>query len=65
MYIATNEYIITLKKNMVEANVIQEIRLTNINETTNQTDLMSKKHNEVCIALHYIEHLLVGIPIGI
>ena len=50
---------------MVEANVIQEIRLTNINETTNQIDLMSKKYNEVCIALSYIEHLLVGIPIGI
>ena len=50
---------------MVEANVIQEIRLTNINETTNQIGSMSKKNNEVCIALNYIEHLLVGIPIGI
>ena len=41
----------------MEGNLSQEIRLTNINETINQIDLMSKKHNEVCMPLNYIEHL--------
>ena len=34
-YIGWNEYIITLKKNMIEEKINQEFRLKNISETRN------------------------------
>ena len=47
----SNEYIITLKKSIVEENINQEFRLKNIDETKNyfiedinQHKLMSKKY---------------------
>ena len=51
---------------MVEENISQEFRLKNINETKNylleeieQNEFMSKKHNNVCTILNYIEHFLI------
>ena len=51
---------------MSEENISQEFRLKNIDETINyfikeinQNELMSKKHKKVCIALSYIEPLLI------
>ena len=51
---------------MVEENISQEFRFTNIDETTNhfvkemqRNELMSKKHKKVCTTLNYIEHLLI------
>ena len=50
-------------KNMTEANISQEFRLKNIDETRNyfleeikQNELMSRKHKMVCATLNYIEH---------
>ena len=44
----------------------QEFRLKNVDETSNyileyikQNELMSKKHEKVCITLHYTEHFLI------
>ena len=51
---------------MVEENISQEFRLTNIDETRNylieeinRNDLMSKKHKKVCTPLNCIEHFLI------
>ena len=47
-------------------NMAQEFRLKNVDETSNyileyikQNELMSKKHEKVCITLHYTEHFLI------
>ena len=44
----------------------QEFRLKNINETRNyfleeieKTEVINKKHKEVCATLNYIEHFLI------
>ena len=57
---------ITLKKDILEENIIQEFRLKNIHETRNyfieqinEIDLMSKKHVEVSKGLNYTECLLI------
>ena len=51
---------------MAQANISQECRLKNIDETRNyfikeinQNELRSKKHKKVCRVLNYIEHLLL------
>ena len=51
---------------MSKENVSQEFILKNIDETRNyfyekteQSDLVSRKHKQVCITLIYIEHLLI------
>ena len=51
---------------MAEANISQEFRFKNINETRNylieeinRKELISKKHNKVCATLNNIEHLLI------
>ena len=51
---------------MAIKNISQESRLENIDETRNcfteeinQNDLIGKKHNKVCTAVNFIEHLLV------
>ena len=51
---------------MTEANISQEFRLKNIDETRNyfleeikQNELMSRKHKMVCATLNYIEHFLI------
>ena len=51
---------------MVEENIIQEFRPKNIDETRNyfleeteQNELISKKHKNVCKTLNYIEHFLI------
>ena len=56
MHIETNEYIITLKKNMVEKNIRQEFRVKKIEETKNSfieeinlNGLMSKKHKKIFV----------------
>ena len=50
---------------MVEENISQEFRLTNIDETKNyflkeikQNELMSRKHKMFCTTLNYIKHFL-------
>ena len=50
---------------MVEENISQEFRLKNAEETRNyfleeikQNELMTKKHQKVCITLNYIEYFL-------
>ena len=47
---STKKYIIILKINMTEENIIQEFRLKEI-------DVRSKKHKKVCKILNYAEHL--------
>ena len=56
MHIETNEYIITLKKNMVEKNIRQEFRVKKIEEKKNYfieeinlNGLMSKKHKKIFV----------------
>ena len=51
---------------MAEEKISQEFRLKNIDETrnylieeTNRNELMTKKHNNVCTALNYIELFLI------
>ena len=51
---------------MSKENVSQEFILKNIDETRNyfyekteQSDLVSRKHKQVCITLIYIEYLLI------
>ena len=51
---------------MSKENVSQEFILKNIDETRNyfyekteQSDLVSRKHKQVCITLIYIEHWLI------
>ena len=51
---------------MTEENISQEFRLKNIDETRNyfleevkKNEVMSKKHQEVCTTLNYIEHFLI------
>ena len=51
---------------MVEGNISQEFKFTNIDETINhfvkeiqRNELISKKHKKVCTTLNYIEHLLI------
>ena len=51
---------------MAKENIIQECRLKNIDETgyyfieeIKQSELISKKHKNVCKILNYIEHLLI------
>ena len=51
---------------MKEKNISQEFRLKNIDETRNsfleeieKTELMSRKHKNVCTTLNYIEHFLI------
>ena len=58
IYIVPNEYMITLKKNMVKENVSRELTLKNIDERKNyfieeinQNDLMSRKHKKTCTTL--------------
>ena len=57
---------ITLKKDIVEENIIKKFTLKNIHETKNyfieqikQIDLMSKKHIKVSKGLNYTEYLLI------
>ena len=49
-----------------EHRLSQEFRLKNIDETRNsfleeieKTELMSRKHKNVCTTLNYIEHFLI------
>ena len=51
---------------MPEENITQELRLKDIDKTTNylieeinRNELMSKKHKKVCTTLNYIEHFLI------
>ena len=51
---------------MSEENITQELRLKDIDKTTNylieeinRNELMSKKHKKVCTTLNYIEHFLI------
>ena len=51
---------------MVEEDIIQKIRLKNIDKTRSysleeikQYELMSKKHKKVCATLNYIEDFLI------
>ena len=51
---------------MVAENIGQKFRLKNVDETRNyfieeinRNELMSKKHEKVCITLNYIEHFLI------
>ena len=51
---------------MDEENISQEFRLENIGETEpyfteelDLNDITCKKHKKVCIALNYIEHLII------
>ena len=53
-------------KNMTEKNISQESRLKNIYETKNyfveerdQNKLLSKKTNNICMILNYIERFLI------
>ena len=52
---------------MVEENISQEFRLENIDQTRDyfveeieQTELMSRKHKNVCTTLNYIEDFLIS-----
>ena len=56
---------------MTENNISQKFRLKNINkkincfiEEINQNELMSKKHNNNCGILNYIQHLLILVSTG-
>ena len=51
---------------MVEEIISQKFKLKNIDETTKyfleeieQTDLMSRKHKNVCTTLKYVKHFLI------
>ena len=51
---------------MVEENISQEFRLTNLDETINylieeinRNELMSKKHKKACTTLNYFDHFLI------
>ena len=51
---------------MAEENIIQKVRLKNMDETrnclveeANRNKLISKKHKNVCATLNYIEHFLI------
>ena len=51
---------------MTEENISQEFRLKNIDETRNyfleevkKNEVMSKKHQDVCTTLNYIEQFLI------
>ena len=51
---------------MVEENISQEFRFTNLDETRNylikeinRNELMSKKHKKACTTLNYIDHFLI------
>ena len=51
---------------MVEENISQEFRLKNINETRKyfleeigKSELISRKHKNLCTTLNYIEHFLI------
>ena len=55
---------------MVEENISQEFRLTNVDETRiylieeiNRNELMSRKHKKICATLNYIESFLILAPI--
>ena len=51
---------------MAEENISQELRLKNIDGTSNYSiekinwnELMSKKHKKICTTLNYIEHCFI------
>ena len=54
---------------MLEENISQESRLKNMYEARNyfikeinQNDLMSNQQKKICMAVNYIEHLLISTP---
>ena len=61
-----NKYLIILKINMTDENIILTFRQKNIGETNNyifdeinKTELMSKKHKQVCTTLSCIKYLFI------
>ena len=65
IYIVLNEYVITLKKNMVEKSIRQKFRLKNKDEARNyfleakKTKCIDGQHKKLCTAVNYIEHFVI------